>query len=246
MKNKCYIISAIAFVSLLSCSAPKNVIRLQPDREPDKWLFGQAIISDSLYGVHYEVGFDRIENNRYLFDFHITNGSNLPILIDPTTFYCQPYDSAMSPLTNDKIAAINPEDEILELDKELSRNQARQKNNLGVTLAAVGIGMATAIITNTDENPHNDYLGLEIADELTDEVRISKAEDKLEAMDLNELRDTWTASTIRKTTLNSNFAMHGKVLFPAFPQATYLSIMVPVDSETLTFTFRQVQHSPRP
>ncbi|WP_423128677.1 hypothetical protein [Gaoshiqia sp. Z1-71] len=231
------------FVILLiqSCSVPKNIIRLEPDREPDKWLFGQAFVSDSVYGVHYEVGFDKLEDNRYLFDFHITNGSNMPILIDPASFSCRAYNGSMTPLTENQAAAIDPESEIMGIDKQLSINKARQKNQFGATLAVVGVGLAAAIITGTDNNPHNDYLAGEITADMIDDVRISGMEAEFQAQDLNHLRDSWAASTIRKTTLDSNYAMYGKVLFPAFPEAAYLKISLPVDDHLIEFTFKQIQ-----
>ncbi len=243
MKTKFTIPKILLFAAILlqSCAVPKSIVRLEPNREPDKWLYGQAFISDSIYGIHYEVAFDRLEDNRYLFDFHITNRSNMPILIDPATFYCMPFDGSMAPLVADSIAAIDPEMEILTIDKNMSRNEARRKNQLGVALAAVGVGVVTAIITNTDDNPHNDYLGEEIADDMIDEARISDIENTTEAFNLNDLRDLWSTSTIRKTTLESNYAMYGKVFFPAFPQTTYFKIYLPVDDNLIEFTFKQIQ-----
>ncbi|MCW0484707.1 hypothetical protein [Gaoshiqia sediminis] len=243
MKTKPTLLLILVSASLLiqSCSTPKNIISLEPDREPDKWLFGQAFVSDSIFGIHYEVGFDRLENNRYQFDFHITNRSNMPILIDPASFYCLPCDSSMEPLTENGVNAIDPEIEILEIDKHLSRNEARQKNQFGVAVAAVSVGVAAAIITHTDDNPNNDHLAHDISGDLVDDVRISDMESEFEAFDLNELRHTWSNSTIRKTTLDSNYAMYGKVLFPAFPQAAFLQIFLPVDDELIQFTFKQLQ-----
>ena len=181
------IISLFAIILLHSCSAPKSIIKLEPETE-SKWLFGQPFIVDSLYGIIFEVGYDRMVGDEYWFDFHITNRSNMPILIDPINFSYEAYDSLFNAQTVAPVAAINPEDEILSIDKELSVNEARSKNQLGLSLLAAGVDVATGVATLSDDNPNNDYLRTH----LYEDTRIGGIENEVETQNLNSLRDEWS------------------------------------------------------
>ena len=230
----------LAFM-LPSCYAPRNIVKLQPSKEPTRWLQGQAFVGDSLYGISYEIGFDKIENGQYLFDFHITNRSNMPILVDPANFYYCPYDGSMNPLEPEKVAAIDPESELTYIDKELSKNEAQRRSQFGVSLMAIGADIASGIIIASDDNPHNDMVRMPIAEGVHAAIAASAVDNEFETEDLNDLRQAWSSSTIRKTTLSSNYRMYGKVFFPASPGAAYIRLYVPVDDELIAFTFQQLQ-----
>ena len=242
MKTKAIKLIVILSVIILaqSCSTPKSIVKLEPQTEDIKWLFGQSFAVDSLYGIIYEVAFDRMVNNQYWFDFHIINHSNMPILIDPVDFAYQAYDSLLNNQTVMPIAAIDPEEEIMGIDKELSQNEAREKSHLGVSLLAAGVDIATGIATLSDDNPNNDHLRTH----LFNDVQAEAIDNKVETQDLNQLREEWASSTIRKTTLDCNYSMQGKVFFNALPNATYIKLLLPVDDKQIEMSFRQVHHSP--
>jgi hypothetical protein len=228
----------VAIVLIQSCSAPKNIIKLEPQTENTKWLFGQPFAIDSLYGIVYEVGFDRLQDNEYWFDFHITNRSNLPILIDPLHFSYEAYDSLLNVQTMEPVTAINPEDELIEIDKGLARTDARAKNHVGISLIAAGVDIATGIATLSDDNPRNDHFRTH----LFEDAQVGRMENQFEAENLNQLRDAWANTTIRKTTLDSNHAMYGKVFFKAIPGAAFIRLLLPVDDDLIEMDFKQVQH----
>ena len=243
------IIPALAVFSafiLQSCYAPQSIVKLQPKEEPVKWVQGQAFVSDSLYGVSYEVSFDRVENNQYIFDFHITNRSNMPILINPAEFYYCPLDGAMNSIAPGKILAIDPEKEIEQIDKALARNDAQRKSQFGVALLAIGADIASGIIVASDRNPRNDFIRMPIADGVHAAIIASAIENEAEAENLSDLKQTWSKAVIRKTTLNSNYTMYGKVFFPATPNAGYIRIYVPVDNDLIAFSFQQTRTSVSP
>lgn len=145
MKSKfaffAFTVSTLLFTQ--SCFSPQNVIRLQPEIVCTTWRYGQQFVSDSLYGVIFEVGFEQLNDNQYWFDFSIVNRSNLPVLIDPAEFLLQAYDGKKQPLTRARMKAIDPESEILELEKQLSKNQARELNQIGFTVLAATADIAT-------------------------------------------------------------------------------------------------------
>jgi hypothetical protein len=231
--------SAVFVLSILlfhSCSTPKNVLRLLPEKKSDNWLYGQQFISDSIDGVIYEVGFDQATGGRYWFDFTVTNRSNLPVMIDPLYFYIQPFDGVMKPLTEKKVPAVDPEYEILEIEKQISRNNAFEKNILGIVLAAAAVDVATEIALAADDNPENDHLRTH----LVEHSLATFDQNPQQVQSLFEIKGTWETTTIRKTKLNSNCRMKGKVFFPAFPEAVHIKLYLPVDSEFLELGYMQI------
>jgi hypothetical protein len=230
-------VSVILAITFHCCFTPQNVVRLQPENKGGTWLNGQQFISDSINGIIYEVGFDQMIENRYWFDFTITNLSNLPVLIDPIDFYIQAFDGRRQPLSDNKIPAVNPENEILEIEKLISKNKAQGLNQMGVVLLAATIDVATGIAAVSDDDPHNDHLRTH----LTHDALVVASDDQYVVQSLDNVKETWKNTTIRKTTLNSNYNMKGKVFFPAFRDAVYIKLYLPVDDEFLEMGFMQLQ-----
>ena len=240
MKNRFVLIPVLllSIVLFQSCSSPRSIIKLEPQTENTTWLFGQPFVIDSLYGIIYEVGFDRMQDNEYWFDFHITNRSNMPILIDPAHFSYEAYDSLLNVQTMEPVWAMDPEGELLEIEKGISRTDARARSQLGISLVAAGVDIATGIATLSDDNPHNDYLRTH----LFEATQVGAIENQFETENLNELRNAWANTTIRKTTMNSNQAMQGKVFFKAIPEAAFIKLLLPVDDDVIEMSFKQVEH----
>jgi hypothetical protein len=231
------VVPVILAITLQSCFTPQNVVRLQPENKGGTWLNGQQFISDSINGIIYEVAFDQMFDNSYWFDFNITNLSNLPVLIDPMDFYLQAFDGRKQPLTDYKVPAVNPENEILEIEKQISKNKAQGLNQIGVVLMAATIDVATGIAAVSDDDPHNDHLRTH----LTHDALAVAADNEYVIQSLDDVKETWKNTTIRKTTLNSNYNMKGKVFFPAFRDAVYIRLYLPVDDEFLEIGYMQLQ-----
>jgi len=227
----------LTVILLQACSGP-NILKLQPENTTgEKWLYGQRFIADSINGIVYDVGFERCMNEQYWFDFTISNCSNLPILIDPIEFELQAFDQSRAPVNDTKIHALNPEDQIVGLEKSLAKANAREANHFALSLLAVGVDVATGIITATDENPHNDWFRTH----LYDDVQIGREVNAFMTEDLKSKKDAWENSTIRKTTLEPNYNIQGKVFFPAVRNASYIKLLLPVDSNYVEINFKQLQ-----
>jgi len=241
MKPLYYSLAILITFIWTSCSTPKSIINLKPQSEQTSWFYGQEFTGDSLYGIIAQVAFDQINDPWYLFDVEITNRSNMPYEVDPAKIFCVPLNGMLVPLTKDTLYAVNPETKLKELDKELAINKNRQKNQLGLTLLAAGIDIATAIVVSTDNNPRNDY----IRTDMLPAAIAQGQENHFEAIDLNELRETWKSTTLRKTTMDKGYVMRGKLLVPMVPNAAYIQLNIPVDNEVMRINFMQIKTSPK-
>lgn len=237
MKTRTLLFTFLSFPTILffSCSAPKSLVKLEPSQESTRWLYGQEFAKDSVAGIIYEVGFDQIVDPNYLFDLDITNRSNLEILIDPCDFYYIPLNDSLQPIAEEYFHASDPEKEILNIEKRLSITEARRKNSVALSIIGLGVDVASSIIIATDDNPHNDF----IRTDMFNAVQAGNVVNEFQAANLQELRDSWSESTIRKTTLEPGFSMKGKVFFPFCPKAKYLQLVFPVDDQNVQILFEQ-------
>jgi len=240
MKQLSLFIIGLCILILSSCSTPRNIIKLKPQSEKTSWFYGQEFTGDSVFGIIAKVAFDEVNNPWYLFDVEITNRSNMSYLVDPSQIFCIPLNGKLEPLNGDTIYAVDPESKLMELDKKLSINAAGQKNQLGLSLLAAGIDIATGIAVLTDDNPRNDRFRTD----LLPAVIAEGENNRFEASNLNELRDTWKSTTLRKTTLEKGFALHGKLLVPIVPDASYVQLDIPVDNELIRINFMQLKIIP--
>lgn len=237
MKPLYYITIALFVLLLAGCSANRTVIKLKPQSEKTSWFYGQEFTGDSIFGIIAQVGFDQINPPWYLFDVEITNRSNMSYVVDPVTIFCVPLNGTLQPINGDTLYAVDPEKKIDELDRELVINKNRQKNQLGLTLLAAGIDIATGVAVLSDDNPRNDF----VRTDLLPAAIAQGQENRFEAIDLNELRDTWKSTTLRKTTLETGYTMRGKILVPIFPDAPYIQFNIPVDNEIIRINFMQIK-----
>lgn len=235
------LISVVLSILLLSgCSTPKNILRLKPQSDKTSWFYGQEFTGDSAFGVIAKVAFDEVQQPWYAFDVEITNRSNMDYLVDPAQMFIVPLNGKSEPLNGDTIYAVDPEAKIMEMDRKLAVNASNRKNQLGISLLAAGIDIATGVAVMSDDNPRNDNLRTD----LLPLALAAGADNKFEAQDLNELRDTWKSTTLRKTTLGKGYCIHGKILIPTSPDASFVQLNIPVDNELLRINFMQVKFVP--
>jgi transcription termination factor Rho len=61
---------------------------------------------------------------------------------------------------------------------------------------------------------------------------------------VEQKRDMWASSTIRKTTLKSGFRIEGKMFFPRFEKSGTYLFKVPVDDLEIEIPFMQIIYNP--
>lgn len=240
MKQSTYLFFCICLIFFSSCSTPKSILRLKPQSEKTSWFYGQEFTGDSVFGIIAKVAFDEVQQPWYAFDVEITNRSNLDYLVDPSQMFIVPLNGKGEPMNGDTISIVDPEAKIMELDRKLSINASNQKNQLGLSLLAAGIDIATGIAVMSDDNPKNDNLRTD----LLPLAMAAGAENKFQAMDLNQLRDTWKSTTLRKTTLEKGYQIHGKILAPISRDASFIQLNIPVDNDLIRINFMQVKFIP--
>ncbi len=239
MKQLSFLFFGICLIIFSSCSTPKELIKLKPQSDKTSWFYGQEFTGDSVFGIIAKVGFDEVQPPYYTFDVEITNRSNMDYLVDPAEMFVVPLDGNGNPYKTDTLKVIDPETKIMEIDKKLAVNSSNQKNSVGWLLLAAGVDIATGISAENGDHrrPHirTDLFPLAVA---------ATEENKFVAADLNQLRDTWKSTSLRKTTLQKGYSIRGKILAPISPDASYIQLNIPVDNENIRINFMQIKYLP--
>lgn len=250
MKTKVPVIRVILPVILLSllaaCASPMAVIRMNPESEQLNWNYGQAYAADTVAGIIVEAAFDKATKEHHVFDVAVVNGSNLDFLVDPSGFYIEDVTNANEQITS--IKAIDPEIMLLNIDKQLSKDEANSKNAaVGMAVAAGALVAASVAVAVIDDNQHHYHRSPDPDLMLAAPIIIGAAADDevvSYASPLEQQRELWERATIRKTTLKPGYKIEGKVYFPRFENPGRYVLKLPVDDQLVEITFVQLNFMP--
>ncbi|HKK81509.1 MAG TPA: hypothetical protein VJ909_04630 [Prolixibacteraceae bacterium] len=230
---------------LASCATPLNVIRMNPVSDDVTWNYGQAYASDTVSGVIVEAAFDNATRDYNIFDVCVVNKSDMEYLVDPSVFY---FEEITTDTIDEKlIKAIDPEYMLLSMDKEASKIEADSKNAaIGAGIATGALLVASVAVAVADDEPHHHY-------DSSNDVYITTplifdggdgSDETYEPTGVEQERERWASTTIRKTTLKPGFKIEGKMFFPRFEKSGTYLFKVPVDNIEASIPFMQIIYDP--
>lgn len=262
IKFLCYAAIAILFSA---CATPKPVLRLKPVDAETQFYFGKEYVTHLKDSIMMSLAFEQNEDEQFIMDLEIINQSQSRILIDPAQFFYQFYDSTnkANPITQ-QINAIDPEKEILEAEKEMSRAIARGKNEraflIGTAILATTAAVAVAVsptkeerVSKKTETPANQYNIQQQQTEKLDDVfaltqiagsalegTIRSAEFQgFRTQNLKALKENWEKFPLRKTHLFPEESIQGKIVFDRILKNGYLMFYFPLEWINHQFLFKQ-------
>jgi len=188
---------------------PKPVIRL--DAGPEAvWNSGRQILytSDSLFTI--ALMYQGEQSDRYRFHIEIDNHSDQTVLITPEKFFYTIFNEKI-----ETISAIDPEREILNLERKYSRDQASYQSRQGSHSLIMLLGLVTTVASVGQERTEEE-------DEEMREINENLYDTYLEnEQEFNRDKDQfinglwfWEEQALRRTTLPPGTAISGSIHFP--------------------------------
>ena len=246
MKTKSTLLhSTFGMLLLLSaCFSPREIVRIEPNTEPDKWNYGQAILEDNQDNIAVSAAFAYSDPDFLVFDIEVTNWREEPIVVSPENIQIQ--------LTNTerKLTAIDPEEHLLDMEIDESRREANRKNG-AVVAGVAAVAAVTAAAVAAESNNNNDANGnalLNTAENLTyiaPTVVIASGGNAPPPVQARPVDPWfWTDYTLRKTTVKKGEIVRGKILFPRDNAIGVFELSVPVEELIFTFGFNQRLYFP--
>ena len=234
----------LSLITFSSCVSPQPVSRLKPMTDNYKWWYGNQLLTfESEKGIVMEMAFKKSTGQHLIFDIWIKNLTGAEVLVSPEAFYYEALRTDTSRLNKPLQYAVNPEKELLELEKREAREIADQSNAFLMEVTSTTLDIASDV---TDKNKSEEQKEQERVErqERRDDYSADQEQGDLRLQSLDAQRHYWERSALRKTTLASGYELGGNVFFPRENQAAFLRFHLTIGGEEFSALFRQVLHTP--
>lgn len=226
-----YLWSVVLLVLATACFSPRPILQLQPATAPSAWFYGKEVLTREVDSLRVSLIFDQWVGRELVFATEIINRSADTVLVSPETFFYEAFLHDTTTLSN-VTRALDPEREIMDIRRAISRERAHRRNALvfdvALTAAVLTAGVVTAS-SNNDEGYQSEG-GVDV-------YFNSGSDGDLEF--LNRVRQQWTYQALRKTSLPPGTVMRGNVVFIDQPEAAFYSVYVPLGNHLIHFDYRK-------
>ncbi len=243
------------FMYLSGCAPQAFVYRVDPISSDTVWKSGEEFQTATKDSLSVSVAFEEELGGNMTFYLVVGNmGADTMLVVPEELYYCgthpqyvwknpsaeESFIGSDSPNISDTIHAVNPEGQILSIDRQMEQANAAYAANEGVNSAArimQVVGDVAAIAKDKNET------NVRQEDRANQSLNKSEAENEANynatMKQLSDEKDYWQNATLRKTTLFPNTAVAGKVSFPLDRNLQSLKFIVPIDTTIFEFDFKQ-------
>ncbi|MGB3776759.1 MAG: hypothetical protein WA960_00265 [Tunicatimonas sp.] len=215
-----------------ACFSPKPILQLQTSGAPSAWFYGKEVLTREVDDVRVSLIFDRWVGNELVFAAEIINRSSDTVLVAPETFFYETFRQGDTTALSNVHRALDPEREIMDIERTISRERAHRRNALvfDVALTAVVLTAELATQGHSDGEIGNNGGGVD--------VYFNSGSDN-DIVFLNRVRQQWAYQALRKTSLPPGTALRGNVVFIDQPEAVSYTVYVPLEDRILSFNYRK-------
>ena len=218
----------LSLLFLAGCVAPQPIVKFQPTSEPSYWWHGKQMLKQQANKLETVINFEEANKQEVVFSLKITNLGSDTVLISPELFLSKYFADSFN-LNLAHRYSKNPETEILNLDKSISRQNAQDANREGSELVFFALAIATdAVLDDEDRSNTEDY-------DLEEEERKVNAAITLE--NTRNQKEFWELDALRKTSLPPNYYLEGLVVFPMAAEAKSVNVILPINGSDCVFSY---------
>lgn len=221
---------ALLGLTATACFSPRPILQLQPASAPSAWFYGKEVLTREVDGLRVSLIFDRWVDRELVFATEIINRSSDTVLVSPETFFYEAFRSDTTTLSN-VTRALNPEREIMDIERTISRERAHRRNAFVFDVALTAVVLTAELATQG----HSDG---EIGNGGGGVVYFNSGSDN-DIVFLNRVRQQWAYQALRKTSLPPGAALRGNVVFIDQPEAVFYTVYVPLGNHIVPFDYRK-------
>jgi hypothetical protein len=239
-----FIIGALLVIQ--ACS-PKPVYRLKAEADKDQTSYYQGVeyIHMQKDSVQLTVSYYEHTSTLFALEVEVINNSDRIIQVTPDSFKYESY-ARERPENPGKLLTINtakdPEQKILDIDMELSRQKARQRSDEIFYYTLQGLTLASTVTADTKEKQEKTEEDL-VDNALQQEM--DRNRHRYNRSSLRQNREFWEAEVLRITDLWPNESIRGLVYFKTDAEARLYNIMMNIEDLHFNTWFLQQKYDPQ-
>lgn len=253
MLNRILLVT-FATIMMYGCYAPQAIYKLTvADPQYVTWRFGYENVTMNFDGLYLEASYIESYEEYHVFFVSIINESRYKVMVEPSNFYYTIDEIQYSPgakpkiILGDIVAAVDPEQRILEIESKISKEIADDKNMLTrQILSEIVIIAADAVVTaSSDED--DDFKYERMANRQASRLEMYRSERGNRAILIESMADRkrfWSVEVLRKTTLFPGYEVGGYVFFPRKKYAEKLTANFKIEGIDYLISYRQIEHLP--
>lgn len=223
---------------------PKPVYRLESLSDDVFWMQGSAYTLCQNANINILTSFNSVRGSDLTFYVEISNFSDIPYLVQPEKFYCYYLDSIRQTTQGlFQVKARDPEKLLINVEKQINREIANYKNeslsNSLVSLLVLADNIASiSSDETTEQREEREKKNAEWSEHLSE----SKMDHNFEMTNLSDLHYSISNEYLRKTSLQKEQMVDGKVVFPFYNNGNFVKIFFIVGDDTLTADYKIVKY----
>lgn len=228
-------------IIFFGCTFPYKIFKINPINEKSFWLYGKEFATNKINNKIVNIAFDDNNYKRMKFLVSILNNDTINFIINPKKFKmicptrCN-YDSTSPNI----VYANDPEKEVIQIKKKISRNTANEFNHNLFTLSTSTIN----VVEDISDVTHN--LSAKEREEKNKRREEQKRYNKETELSLENRKRSLLfefnriqSTLLRKTTLFPNSSVHGIIEITPYKLKNQFQIFVPLGKDSLIFKFQK-------
>ncbi len=240
------VLSFCIFLVFSGCYvSPRPILRLESVMDHSAWIQGKEYFKISKKNIDFVIAYNNLNSRYFAFDIEIGNRSNNPILVSPETFFYNSYKSSGDNSADIKTTyALNPEDEILALDKSIEIEKADYASETRTDFLFSFIDVVSDVATlgqkTSEEIEESNKAYLE--QEKSSHIQEARHDGKMKNLSAEKWK--WAKNALRKTTLKNDQMIGGEVYFPHQFIGDNIELVFEIGDQLFKIPYKIKIHSP--
>ena len=220
---------------LAGCVAPQPIVKFQPASEPSYWWHGKQMLKQQANKLETVINFEEADKQEVVFSLKITNLGSDTVLISPELFLSKYFADSFN-LNLAHRYSKNPETEILNIDKSISRQNAQNANKTLTELSFLAVAVTSDALSSEEGTPNTD--------QHLDDSHRRRVEAENYLLNTRNQKEFWELDALRKTSLPPNYYLEGLVVFPMVAEAKSVNVILPINGSDCIFSYYIEQIKP--
>ena len=240
MTSKLKFIFLIVPFLLFNC-APLPIYTLSSKEKNKDFLMGRETIIKEDSGLKLSLNFERYERKNFLFFLVVENKTDDTIIVNPAKIYEEILEPNVDK-TVKKSFAINPENQLLKIDKQINKTEAQKKTSDGLNLFISALGLASDISSIGKEKSQKEIKEREhIRRQHDRNMRAEETEYQDKMNGLYVEKNHWENNVLRITTLHPGERIGGLIYLPVNRSASIIKLVIPINHREINFIYEQTK-----